>query len=172
VPVAWRNFAHDCSANARIEEELRGLQHDRCTLCGVYLASHWEIHHISYMRRCRHSRVVDCHNCAVEAPEEFSECVKRLRMLHPNCHEQVHGIDPDDPERQSREKGWIERRLMRVVVSGVEDGTIATRVDAISELEGAGWTATHLTAERVTLRDPITGRELTFEGWPLRRARD
>lgn len=112
---AFMNF-NRCTRNRFIRERLYYRQYGICPYCGKQLPYYIQgvcVHHINYLRCCcipnekikvniphngnRCSETVpNCEWCFFRFPNEAAECLKRLVLLHTECHKMLHAQGRDN----------------------------------------------------------------------------
>ncbi len=106
--MRWRRFAYRITRSALIKAALSETQGGLCPACGEVIGlggrDQAVTHHLTYAHACTAPSPEakkpkwTCDLCFSAAPEHARRCLKRLRLLHPACHRDLHREERADSD--------------------------------------------------------------------------
>jgi hypothetical protein len=103
----WKLFAARITRNPFVRDYLQQRQEHCCPWCGGSTRSgyHLAVHHLDYEHVCGFPKTItpmgkrralksvpDCQSCSIQASNLFSECMRRICLVHHGCHQEIHKI--------------------------------------------------------------------------------
>lgn len=104
----WKLFARRFQKNPFVQSMVLSRDNEKCQFCGYKLsiAKNFHVHHIDYDHVCKFGKVIsipqpsekrpnrsfngpNCELCHKEMPNLFSECIKRVVLVHPLCNKEI-----------------------------------------------------------------------------------
>jgi hypothetical protein len=109
-PDKWKLFARRLSMNSFVKKYLAERQESKCPWCALQMDDRRAtvVHHLTYDHLCEFGKtaiikpgatnrrqkdpfeIPKCHDCLLERPDLFSQCMERVRLVHDGCHREIH----------------------------------------------------------------------------------